>query len=132
MPTATGSFNVQLAPLELHHDGQHPHLGRRSIAKQFQGDLTGTSHGEMLSAMTGTQGSAGYVAIEHVTGSLNGREGSFTLQHSSTMTRGQPAQSVAVVPDSGTGALEGLTGRMTITNADGKHGYVLEYELPGD
>ena len=94
-----------------------------AIDKQFQGDLTGSSKGEMLTAMTETKGSAGYVAIERVTGTLHGRRGSFVLQHSGTMTRGAPHLVITVVPDSGTDQLTGLSGTMTITIADGKHSY---------
>ena len=104
-------------------------LGRMSIDKQFHGDLEATSKGEMLTAGTGVKGSAGYVAIERVTGTLHGRSGSFVLQHSGTMTRGAPQLTITVVPDSGTGELAGLAGRMTIEIADGKHSYDFEYTL---
>jgi hypothetical protein len=105
-------------------------LGRRSIDKQFHGELEATSKGEMLSAGTAVKGSAGYVAIERVTGKLAGRQGSFVLQHSATMNRGQPSLSIAIVPDSGTNELTGLTGKMMIEITDGKHFYDFEYELP--
>src|SRR5438105_5764139 len=102
-----------------------------SIDKQFHGDLEATSKGEMLSAMTAVKGSAGYVAMEKVTGTLNGRSGAFTLQHNATMKRGTPQLSIAVVPDSGTGQLEGIAGKMDIKIApDGKHSYVFDYTLP--
>ncbi len=126
---ASGSFEVQLSPQALHHDPGEAKLGRMSIDKKFSGDLEGTSQGEMLSAMTGVQGSAGYVAIELVTGTLHGKSGSFVLQHSSTMERGAPEQNVTVVPDSGTGELEGLAGRMTIDVGGGAHTYTFEYML---
>ncbi len=126
---ASGSFEVELDPQPLHFDAAGAKLGRMSIDKRFTGDLEATSRGEMLSAMTAVQGSAGYVAIELVTGTLHGKSGSFVLQHSSTMDRGAPEQSVTVVPDSGTGELEGLAGRMTIHVADGQHTYVFEYTL---
>jgi hypothetical protein len=100
-----------------------------AIAKEFDGDLAATSRGTMLAAMTAVKGSAGYVAIEQVTGRLGGREGTFVLQHSGTMTRGVPELSVTVVPDSGTGDLTGLAGRMTIDVVDGKHSYSFEYCL---
>ena len=100
-----------------------------SIDKVFHGDLEATSKGEMLTAMTSVKDSAGYVAIERVSGSLHGHRGSFVLQHSSTMARGVPQQSVRVVPDSGTSQLAGLTGTMTIKIADGKHLYEFEYTL---
>jgi hypothetical protein len=126
--TATGPFTVKLEPQEM--PAGYPMLGRLTINKVFQGDLTATSIGQMLSAGTAIPNSAGYVAIEQVTGSLHGREGSFVLQHSSSMVRGEPQQSVTVVADSGTGALEGLTGSMVINNAAGAHSYTFEYTLP--
>jgi hypothetical protein len=102
-----------------------------SIDKQFHGDLEAVSYGQMLSAVTSVKGSAGYVAIEQVTGSLHGRSGAFVLQHSGAMTRGAPQLIVSVVPDSGTGELAGLSGTLTITIADGKHSYDFEYTLAG-
>jgi hypothetical protein len=101
-----------------------------SIDKQFHGDLEATSKGQMLTAMTDVKDSAGYVAIERVNGTLNGRSGTFALQHTGTMTRGEPQLVITVVPDSGTGQLVGLTGKMTITIADGKHSYGFDYTLP--
>jgi hypothetical protein len=102
-----------------------------SIDKQFHGDLEASSKGQMLAAMTSVKGSAGYVAIEQVTGSLHGRNGTFVLQHSGTMTRGAPQLIVSVVPDSGTAELAGLTGTMTIIVTDGKHSYEFDYTLRG-
>jgi hypothetical protein len=102
-----------------------------SLDKQWQGDLTGVSQGEMLSFGTGAKGSSGaYVALEQFTGTLAGRSGSFVLQHTGTMTRGVPKLTITVAPDSGTGQLVGLTGMMNITIADGKHSYDFEYTLP--
>lgn len=125
---ATGPFSIKLEPQEM--PAGYPMLGRLTINKEFQGDLTGTSVGQMLSARTAIPNSAGYVAIEQVTGTLHGREGTFVLQHSSSMVRGEAQKSVTVVADSGTGALEGLTGSMVINNAAGAHSYVFEYDLP--
>lgn len=128
MPTttyATGTFEVKLTP----QAAGDPALGRLSIDKQFHGDLEGQSRGEMLSAGTSVKGSAGYVAIERVEGTLHGRSGAFILQHSGTMTRGEPQLSVTVVPDSGTGDLTGLTGQMIIHIEAGKHSYEFEYAL---
>jgi hypothetical protein len=101
-----------------------------SIDKQFHGDLEATSKGEMLTAGTGVKGSAGYVAIEKVSGSLHGRSGAFVFQHSGTMTRGAPQLTITVVPDSGTGELVGLAGKMAIDVVNGKHSYDFEYTLP--
>jgi hypothetical protein len=104
-------------------------VGRMSIDKQFHGDLEATSKGEMLAVGTGVDGSAGYVAMEQVSGTLNGRTGTFALQHSATMTRGVPQLSITVVPDSGTGELVSLSGQMAILIDDGKHSYDFEYSL---
>ena len=104
-------------------------LGKMAIDKQFHGDLDATSRGEMLTVGTAVQGSAGYVAMELVSGTLQGRDGTFVLQHSGTMTRGAPSLMVTVVPDSGTGQLVGLVGTMAIMIADGKHEYDFEYTL---
>jgi hypothetical protein len=126
---ASGTFEVKLTPQAP--DGDAPGVGRMSIDKQFHGDLEGSSKGQMLAAVTSVKGSAGYVAIEQVTGSLHARSGGFVLQHSGTMTRGAPQLIVSVVPDSGTGELEGLAGTMNIVIADGKHSYDFEYTLAG-
>jgi hypothetical protein len=105
------------------------HLGRMSIDKQFHGDLEATSRGEMLTAMTSVPGSAGYVAIERVSGTLRGRAGTFVLQHSGTMSGGAQSLVISVVPDSGTDQLEGLAGTMTITITDGVHSYAFDYTV---
>ena len=126
---ATGPFEVQIAPIPLSHEDGDALLGRMSIDKQLHGDLEATGQGEMLSARTATSGSAGYVAIEKITGTLHGRAGSFVLQHSSTMNRGEPTQSITVVPDSGTEELTGLEGSMTIEITNGNHFYHFDYSL---
>jgi hypothetical protein len=128
---ASGTFEVKLVPQKPDNkEAEGANLGRMSIDKKFSGDLEATSKGEMLSAMTDVNGSAGYVAIERVSGTLQGRKGTFVLQHSGTMTRGAPELSVTVVPDSGTGDLAGLAGRMTIKIDAGKHFYEFDYTLP--
>ncbi len=126
---AVGTFDVKLTPQDDKTD--EPLLGRMTIAKQFHGDLEGTSQGQMLTAMTDMKGSAGYVAIEKVTGTLRGRSGTFALQHSGTMARGAPSLTISVVPDSGTGQLAGVSGTMRIIIADGKHSYEFDYTLEG-
>jgi hypothetical protein len=125
---ASGTFEVKLNP-QVDDKVGDPTVGRMSIDKQFHGDLASTSKGQMLATRTAVEGSAGYVAIERVNGTLNGRTGTFALQHSGTMTRGVPQLSVTVVPDSGTGQLVGLAGKMTINIANGKHSYEFEYTL---
>jgi hypothetical protein len=129
MNRATGTFEVKLNPQQLADKTADATLGRLSIDKQFQGDLEAVSKGEMLSAGTSVKGSAGYVAIERVSGTLQGRSGAFVLQHTGTMTRGTAQLSVTVVPDSGTGQLAGLAGTMTINIVDGKHFYDFEYTI---
>lgn len=128
--TITGTFEVEMKPLEVHHqaaDGMQ--MGRMSLDKRFNGELDATSKGEMLSAMTSVQGSAGYVALEQVTGTLAGRKGSFVLQHFGTMRAGSNRLVLEVVPDSGTGELAGLEGTMSIRIEDGRHFYDFDYEL---
>jgi hypothetical protein len=127
---AKGTIEVKLNPQTPDGKFEDATMGRMTIDKQFHGDLDATSKGQMLSAMTEVKGSAGYVAMERVTGTLQGRSGSFVLQHSASMTRGVPQLSVTVVPDSGTGQLVGLTGKMDIIIAAGKHSYDFEYALP--
>lgn len=122
---ARGTFDVELTP-----EPSEGTPGRMTIAKQFHGDLEGTSHGHMLTAMTTIDGSAAYVAIEEFQGTLHGRSGTFALQHSGTMTRGAQELSVRVVPDSGTGELAGIAGELTIEISDGAHSYTLDYTLP--
>ncbi|MCA8256678.1 DUF3224 domain-containing protein [Burkholderia sp. AU31624] len=127
---ANGPFEVKLNPESLSAVAEQTGLGRMSLDKQYHGDLEAVSQGEMLAFRSSVPGSAGYVAMETVQGALGGRHGSFVLQHSSTMTRGQPQQSITVVPDSGTGELLGLAGSMTITIDNGLHSYRLDYTLP--
>jgi hypothetical protein len=105
-------------------------IGRMSLDKQFHGNLEGSSKGEMLTAGTAVKDSAGYVAIEWVTGTLRGRRGTFALQHSGSMSRGAMQLTITVVPDSGTGQLTDLAGKFDIQIADGKHSYEFEYTLP--
>ncbi|HEX4962157.1 MAG TPA: DUF3224 domain-containing protein [Thermoanaerobaculia bacterium] len=126
---ASGTFEVKLTPQAPSGESAGPAVGRMTLDKQFHGDLEATSKAEMLAFGTSVKGSAGYVAMEQVTGTLHGRTGTFALQHSGTMTRGVGELSVTVVPDSGTGDLVGLSGRMEIQIADGKHSYVFEYTL---
>ena len=128
----TGTFTVKMEPLTYSGQAQDGmQLARMSLDKTFHGDLSATSKGEMLSAVTSVKGSAGYVVIEQVSGTLNGKHGSFILQHSGIMERGEPRLILEVVPDSGTGELEGLSGSMKILIKEGQHHYEFEYELPG-
>jgi len=127
---ARGTFEVKVTPQPLSYDAGDAMLARMSLEKQFHGDLEGTSSGEMLSAGSPVKGSAGYVAIERVSGALAGRNGTFVLQHSATMNRGTPSLSITVVPDSGTGDLVGLTGKMNIIIEGHEHSYEFEYALP--
>lgn len=129
---ARGEFTVALAPLDFEGVAEEAKLGRMSIDKRISGDLEATTRGQMLSATTAVQGSAGYVAIEQVTGSLHGRHGAFVLQHTGLMKRGEPSLSVVVVPDSGLGELAGLSGDFKIIIEGGKHFYEFHYTLPDD
>lgn len=127
---ASGSFEVKLSPQAAAPGIEAAALGRQTIDKRFSGDLEATSLGEMLSAMGQVQGSAGYVAIERVTGTLHGKRGSFVLQHSGTMERGVPTLIVSVVPDSGTDELAGISGMLQIRIEQGRHFYAFDYRLP--
>lgn len=129
MNHASGTFEVKLNPQADDQVGD-PSVGRMSIEKQFQGDLEATGRGQMLAVMTEVNGSAGYVALERVSGTLGGWSGTFALQHSGTMTRGVGQLVITVVPDSGTGELVGLAGKMSINIVEGKHFYEFEYTLP--
>jgi hypothetical protein len=129
---ASGTFDVTMNPQPPYDTAEGATLGRVSINKQFHGDLEASSTVEMLSAMTEVKGSAGYVAIERVNGTLHGRPGSFVLQHAGTMTRGKAELTVSVVPDSGTADLKGIAGQMSIDIADGKHLYSFDYTLDAE
>jgi hypothetical protein len=130
VPRATGPFEVKLNSLPFHNADEASLLSRMSIDKEFSGSLDAISTGEMLAAGTAVKGSAGYVAIELVSGTLAGRTGTFVLQHTGIMNRGAPQLTVSVVPDSGTGQLAGLRGTMAIIIAAGKHSYEFDYTLP--
>jgi hypothetical protein len=125
---ATGTFDVKIIP-QAPDDAAGGPFSRLFLDKQFHGDLDGTSKGQMLAAESSVQGSGAYVALEHFSGTLNGRRGSFVLQHSGTMTKGVPTLIVTVVPDSGTDQLAGLAGTLTIIMAGGKHAYEFPHTL---
>ena len=129
MPTARGSMRVDIEgePPFLDRDGVK--LNRNVVRKQFSGDIVGASEAQMIAAFTGTPGSAGYVAIEHFEGSVDGKSGSFVLQHSGVMDKGDARLTVVIVPDSGSGELAGISGTLEIDNDQGRHSYVLDYEL---
>ena len=126
---ATGTFKVQLQPQQPDDPAGSALLGRLSITKEFQGDLIATSQGTMLSAGTTVADSAGYVALEQVSGTLQGRTGTFVLQHNGSMARGVPQLTITVVPDSGTAELLGLAGTMAIRITEGQHFYDFDYTL---
>ncbi|MFB4374921.1 DUF3224 domain-containing protein [Agrobacterium sp. CR_3] len=123
---ATGTFDVKLAPVGA---GEGP-IGNMSIDKTFHGDLQGTSVGQMLAFRSNVEGSAGYVAMERMTASVNGRQGTFMLQHSGLMDKGEQSLTVVLVPDSATNGLAGLTGTMNIVVASGQRDYQFRYTLP--
>jgi hypothetical protein len=126
---AKGRFEVTLKPEPPHDTVEGVALARVHVSKRFHGELEATSTVEMLSAGTPIKGSAGYVAIERVVGTLQGRAGSFVLVHTGIMNRGTPSLQISVVPDSGTGALRGISGRMGIEIVDGQHSYDFEYAI---
>ena len=126
---ARGIFEVKVVPLPADEGTDTGGFGRLSIDKTLSGDLAGTSKGQMVGAFTAVEGSAGYVALERVTGTLDGRKGSFILQHSGSMSRGTQTMNVTVVPDSGTEELTGLAGTMQIIIEGKKHSYVFDYTL---
>ena len=129
MKRATGSFEVSLQPLPNTEVTAENQFGRMLLNKKFSGDLVATARGQMLTALTQVKGSAGYVAIDHVTGELDGRKGSFVLQHSGSMNRGSQSLSIMVVPDTGTDELAGLSGTLSINIIDGKHFYDFIYSI---
>ena len=128
MPIARGPFdvNIEAEPPFLEQDGLT--LSRNVVRKEFSGDVVGTSEAQMIAAFTGTPGSAGYVAIEYFTGMVGGKSGSFVLQHSGLMNKGDAQLTVTIVPDSGAGELAGISGTLEIDNEEGQHSYVLDYE----
>ena len=133
MHRATGPFEVKLAPQNPDNpQAEAAGLGRMSLDKEFHGDLEATGQGEMLSLLDREKGSGGYVALERVTGALQGREGSFVLQHNATMNRNAAQMSISVVPDSGAGRLTGISGSMTIRIEEGRHFYDFDYSLESE
>ena len=127
---AKGSFEVKMTPKTWSETSEEHGLGRFMLDKQYHGDLEAGGTGQMLSAGSGAPGSSGvYVAIEKITGVLDGRKGSFIVYHVGVMNRGVPELKLAVVPDSGTGELQGLAGNITIAIADGRHSYDFAYTL---
>ena len=126
---AKGTFTVEMKPQAEPSVADGVSLGRMSLHKRFEGDLVATGQGEMLTALTPVKGSAGYVAIERVAGTLQGRSGNFVFQHSGTMDQGAQRLSITVVPGSGTGGLAGISGQFRITITEGQHFYEFEYAL---
>jgi hypothetical protein len=129
---ANGTFEVKVTPLPAEENIGDPMIARLSLEKQFSGDLSGTSKGQMLGIGTALKESGGYVAAERFVGTLVGKKGSFSLQHIGTMQGGKFDMNVTVVPDSGTEELAGISGKMNIIIKDGKHFYELEYTLPAN
>ena len=127
---ASGTFEVKMIPQPAEDGVGDASIGRMALDKQYRGDLMATGKGQMLATRTAIEGSAGYVALERVSGTLQGRSGAFALQHSGIMTRGAPQLTIAVVPDSGSDELQGLAGTLAITVTDGRHFYDFEYTLP--
>jgi len=130
MTRATGTFDVKLAPVGNDSTPEGPNLGRMSLDKVFKGDIDAVGKGEMITAAgIAVNGSAAYSAVERITGMLHGKKGSFALQHTGIMDRGKPSLTITVVPDSATGELVGLTGKMDIIIEGKEHKYVFEYSM---
>lgn len=130
MPIAQGAFNVDIQPDPPYLDQEGVKLNRNTVQKEYSGDLVGAAEAQMLAAYTDTPGSAGYVAIEHFTGSLHDKSGSFILQHNGIMNKGDGQLAVTIVPDSGTKELTGISGTLQIDIDDeGRHSYTLNYTL---
>mgnify|MGYP000574215674 CR=1 FL=1 len=128
---ANGTFEVKMTPQSEDENVGDPLIGRLAMSKQFSGDLAGTSKGQMLGSQSEeVKGSGGYVAMERFTGTLNGKKGSFILQHTGTMQGGNFDLNISVVPDSGSGELTGISGKMKIIIDGAKHSYEFEYSLP--
>ena len=128
---AKGTFEVKMTPQAVEENVGDPSIGRLAVSKQFDGDLGGTSNGQMLGSQSEkVKGSGGYVAMERITGTLNGKKGSFILQHFGTMQGGNFDLNISVVPDSGSGELSGISGKMKIIIDGAKHSYEFEYSLP--
>lgn len=126
---ASGTFDVKVNPQAADDTGEAGAFGRFFIDKQLHGDLDGVSKGQMLAAMSAVEGSGGYVALERVSGTLNGRTGTFILQHNGTMRGGAFNLVITVVPDSGTGELTGLSGTFAIVIEGAKHSYTFDYTI---
>ncbi|CUI06674.1 DUF3224 domain-containing protein [Massilia antarctica] len=127
--TAKGTFEITMQAPPSGEGAGRVSLGRMLIDKYYSGDLIGIGQGEMLSAGNPAAGSAGYVAIEHVTGTLDGMSGSFALQHAGTMHAGASHLSISIVPGSGTEGLSGIQGKFKLDIVDSKHYYELEYTM---
>jgi len=127
---ATGKFDVKITPQASDLAPEGPNLGRMSLDKQYHGDLDAAAKGEMITAAgIAVKESAAYSAVERVAGSLHGKKGAFALQHTGIMTRGTPSLNITVVPDSGTGELTGLTGKMDIIIEGKQHSYVFDFDI---
>lgn len=129
---AKGEFEVTRIPQEELEIGEGATIGHSRFDKRFRGGLQATSVVHMLALMTPVQGSGAYVAVERIEGALDGRSGSFFVQHNGIMDRGEPSLDITVIPDSGTDQLTGLRGRMRIDIADGRHAYNFDYEIRED
>jgi hypothetical protein len=127
---AAGPFDVKVIPQKADDAGEAGAFARMFLDKYYHGDLEGPSKGQMMATSVTPEGSGAYVALERVSGTLHGRRGSFVLMHNASMTRGVPAMNITVVPESGTGELVGLQGRLLIIIEKGAHSYELDYTLP--
>lgn len=129
MAILRGSFDVTTDGEPPFHEQDGIMINHNVVRKTFTGAVTGTSEAQMIAVRTSDPGSAAYVAIEHFTGTVDGKEGTFVMQHHGIVAHGEPELSVVVVPGTGTGELTGISGTLTIDNADGDHSYTFDYEL---
>ncbi|WP_093802482.1 DUF3224 domain-containing protein [Streptomyces sp. Wb2n-11] len=127
--TAAGTFELVWDEKPPYSDEEGTQLSKVVVTKTFTGDIQGTSVTELIKAMTSEPTSAGYVAVERLTGTVHGRKGTFVLQHSAISTRGEGDLNIVIVPDSGTGELSTISGKLNVVVADGTHSYTLEYDL---
>ncbi|NHZ66399.1 DUF3224 domain-containing protein [Massilia genomosp. 1] len=127
---ASGPFEITIIPAGVPEKEGRTVTARMALEKRYTGALAASGKGAMLTAVSDTRGSAAYVAIERVSGTLAGRKGGFVLQHAGTMRAGTSQATITIVPDSGTEELSGISGAMTLTVVDGKHFYALDYALP--
>jgi len=127
---ARGTFSVELEASPPFEEDAGIAFSRVRVDKRFEGTLEAESVVHMLAVMTPVKTSRAYVAVERVVGTLDGREGAFAVTHLGVQTADEQSLALAIVPDSGTGELEGITGTLSIEFTDGQHFYEIDWSLP--